>query len=466
MTMQAMAFRDRNWKRLLTEIEQGCVVPIIGPELLKVTVKGREMLLHDYLAGELAERLEVDVPDKATLGEVVWACRNLPGADPSEAYYEIWDILKGQQLPTPEPLRQLAQIDKLQLFISTTFDGLMAQALNEVRFGGEQRTLVRAFRKPGPGDDVARLEAAPIVYHVFGQAGTLPTFVLTEEDMLEFGHLWQDQDHRPPRLRSLLQDKYLAMLGCSFPDWFARFMLCALKFDSLFERSASTARRGVIADDRSRLDQELTLFLSRCNTQIYSDGGGIEFIRELSERWREHASKSPAATAPTAAAAAPGAKAEAGQEDGFAKGSIFISYASEDRSAAASISSALQAAGIDVWFDRNQLETGDDYRAKILRNIEQSSFFAPVISSHVLTTDRRFFRLEWSHAIEESRMRPTGIPFLLPIVIDNTQPTAPYLPAEFTQMQWENLPDGVTNENFVNLCKRRIRAMRRQEVSV
>ena len=460
--MQAMAFRDRNWKRLLTEIEQGCVVPIIGPELLRMNIKGREMLLNDYLAGELAGRLEVEVPENATLGEVVWAYRNLPGADPSEPYYEIWDILKAQPLPTPEPLRQLAQIDKLQLFISTTFDGLMSQALNEVRFAGEQRTLVRSFRKPGPGDDVARIEAAPIVYHVFGQAATLPTFVLTEEDMLEFGHLWQDQDHRPPRLRSLLQDKYLAMLGCSFPDWFARFMLCALKFDTLFERSTS-ARRGVIADERSRLDQELMLFLSRCNTHIYSDGGGIEFVRELSQRWSDHAPKSAPADAPTPSAA-PDGPAEAGNVDAFAKGSIFISYASEDRAAAAKISAALEASGIDVWFDRNQLETGDDYRAKILRNIEQSSFFAPVISRHVLTTDRRFFRLEWSHAIEESRLRPTGVPFLLPIVIDDTQPSAPYLPTEFTQMQWEPLPDGVTNENFVSLCKRRIRAMRRQEV--
>jgi hypothetical protein len=455
--MQMMAFRDRNWKRLLTEIEQGCVVPIIGPELLRITMAGREMLLHDYLAGELAKRLEVDLPGSPTLSEVVWAYRNMPATDPSEPYYEIWDILKERKLPTPEPLRQLAQIDPLQLFVSTTFDGLMAQALNEVRFGGEQRTIVRAFRKPGPLDDLGRVENAPVVYHVFGQAGSLPAFVLTEEDMLEFGHLWQDPDHRPPRLRSLLQDKYLAMIGCSFPDWFARFMLCALKHDSLFERTAG--RRGVIADEKSRLDQELMLFLSRSNTQIYSEGGGTQFVRELNERWRDHVLKS---------SSAPNQNVAAEPDDDshlFARGSVFISYASEDREAAAKVSSALETAGIDVWYDRKQLESGDAYRSKILRNIEQSSLFVPVISDHVLTTDRRFFRLEWSHAVEESRLRPSGAPFLLPVVIDETDSKAPYLPAEFTQVQWERLGNGAPIENFVSLCKRHIRSLRRQEVN-
>ncbi len=83
--------------------------------------------------------------------------------------------------------------------------------------------------------------------------------------MLEFGHLWQDQDHRPARLLSSLSDKYLVMLGCSFPDWFARFMLCALKFDTLFERNQG--RRGIFADELSKKDQELMLFLSRCNAR-------------------------------------------------------------------------------------------------------------------------------------------------------------------------------------------------------
>ena len=459
--MEPLAFRERNWKRLLTEIEQGCVVPVIGPELLSIRAGDRDLPLYQYLALELAKRLEVKVPENASLTEVVWAYRELSHGDASEPYYEVWDILKGLKFPTPQPLQILAGIEPLRLFITTTFDGLMAQAINEARYSGEVKTAVRVYRKPGPGDDINGVESQPLVYHLFGQANTLPTFVLTDEDLLEFAHLWQDQDHRPMRLRSLLADKYLLMLGCSFPDWLSRFILCALKYDTLFEKG--NGRRGVIADDRSRSDQRLTHFLSRCSTQIYPDGSGIEFVRELGERWKEHVAQStPAVAQPGARVNEPRPTAE--PSDVFVNGSIFISYASEDRAAAEKIKNALEAAGLDVWFDRKQLEIGDDYRAKILKNIEQSSFFMPILSQHVLTPERRFFRLEWSHALDESRLRPTGIPFVMPVAIDQTPPEDPLLPPEFGQIQWERLAGGAPGEEFVALCRRRIRSLRRQEV--
>lgn len=448
MATQQLVFRELDWKKLITKIDAGGVVPIVGPELLKITMDGREMLLQEYLARELAQRLKFEVAENASLNEVVSAYR--VNNDPSDAYFVIWEILEGK-LPTPEPLRQLAEIDKLQLFVSTTFDGLMTQALNEVRFGGDARTIPHAYRKPGPGEDVAKLETAPIVYQLFGKVSTEATFVLTQEDLLAFGRLWQNQDHRPPGLTSLLKDKYLVMLGCSFPDWFARFMLCAMKPYSLFTGTAE--RNGVIADEQSRSDKELMLFLSRCNTHVYPDGGGVEFVRELSKRWKEHvANSAPAARSPNA------------DPDSFVPGSIFISYASEDRKIAAQLSAALEAQGLDVWYDRKQLESGDDYRAKILHNIERSSFFVPVISEHVLTPDRRFFRLEWTHAIEELPLRPRGVPFLLPFAIDDTRSDAPLIPPEFKNVQWERVSAGGSTDNFVELCRRRVRSLRRQEV--
>jgi hypothetical protein len=156
----------------------------------------------------------------------------------------------------------------------------------------------------------------------------------------------------------------------------------------------------------------------------------------------------------------------AGTEQGaaeFKPGSVFLSYPSEDRATALLIKEALETAGIDVWLDTQDLETGDHYRRKIMKNIEQCSFFVPLISRHVLTNERRFFRVEWNFALEECNMRPPGVPFLLPVVIDETPLESAFIPSKFKEVHWENLPNGTVDDNFVSVCRKRIRDLRREE---
>lgn len=457
--MEIAIFRKSNWKRLMIEIEQGRVVPVVGAELLDVTVEGKGVPLYRHVTRELANRLEVDIPDEQSdMSEVVYAYSCRPGSDPSEPYYEVWNILQElQQVQPPEPLRQLARIEPFDIFLSASCDDFMAKALNEVRFHGESRTLSLSFKKRGTVEDIPPTSASerldpPVVYHAFGRANTLPMYVVTEEDLLEFGHLWQDEDRRPPRLTAVLRDKYLLMLGCSFQNWLSRFFLCGLKGDALFARQY---RQGVVADERTRRDEQLSLFLSRCQTQLYPQGGAREFVAELAHQWQEYTAE--ARVLPEQ----PRSDEAAGQM--FVKGSFFVSYASEDRAAASHIRQRLKTAGFDVWLDEQRLEAGDQYKRKILRNIEDSSFFLPIISHHVLTPQRRFFRLEWSHAIEEARLRPPEMPFILPLVIDDTPENAPFIPCEFTEVQWQRLPNGEVPDAFLDLCRRRIRERRRQE---
>lgn len=50
---------------------------------------------------------------------------------------------------------------------------------------------------------------------------------------------------------------------------------------------------------------------------------------------------------------------------GTPKGAVFLSYASQDAKAARRICEALQAAGIEVWFDQSQLRGGDAWDQSI-----------------------------------------------------------------------------------------------------
>ena len=55
-----MSDDSKQWSKLLQAIAKGVVIPIVGRDLLRIQVRGREQLLHDNLAHELSTRLEVD----------------------------------------------------------------------------------------------------------------------------------------------------------------------------------------------------------------------------------------------------------------------------------------------------------------------------------------------------------------------------------------------------------------------
>jgi hypothetical protein len=61
---------------------------------------------------------------------------------------------------------------------------------------------------------------------------------------------------------------------------------------------------------------------------------------------------------------------------------VFLSYASQDAEAARCICEALRAAGVEVWFDRNELVGGDAWDAKIRGQIASCALFVPVISAN------------------------------------------------------------------------------------
>ena len=51
---------DDAWEDLLNFIEERRVIPIVGPELLKVETESGPRLLYDWMADKLAAKLGVD----------------------------------------------------------------------------------------------------------------------------------------------------------------------------------------------------------------------------------------------------------------------------------------------------------------------------------------------------------------------------------------------------------------------
>jgi TolB-like protein/Flp pilus assembly protein TadD len=133
---------------------------------------------------------------------------------------------------------------------------------------------------------------------------------------------------------------------------------------------------------------------------------------------------------------------------------VFLSYAREDAGAARRIADALRAFGIEVWFDMSELRGGDVWDQKIRRQIKDCALFMPVISSQSEQRGEGYFRLEWKLAVERTHLLADGMPFLFPVVIDDTGEGDASVPEVFLKAQWTRLPAGEPTPQFIEHVKR------------
>jgi tetratricopeptide (TPR) repeat protein len=139
---------------------------------------------------------------------------------------------------------------------------------------------------------------------------------------------------------------------------------------------------------------------------------------------------------------------------------VFLSYASQDADAARSICEALRSGGVEVWFDQEGgLEHGDEWDAKIRRQIKECSLFIPLVSANTQARHEGYFRIEWDLAAERARGIASGVPFILPVVIDETREPDSLVPDRFRAVQWTHLPGGAVDpgvlQRFLKLWSHR-----------
>lgn len=140
---------------------------------------------------------------------------------------------------------------------------------------------------------------------------------------------------------------------------------------------------------------------------------------------------------------------------------VFLSYVREDAESVRRIADALRAFGVEVWFDMNELRGGDARDSKIRNQIRTCTLCIPVISAATQSRGEGYFRREWKIAVERTHDMASGVPFLIPVVIDDTTETEALVPEEFMRVQWTRLPMGVPTPEFVQQVKRLLEAPRK-----
>lgn len=454
----APGFSEEDWDILLTQIRDRTVVPIIGPELLDFSRDGKQASLDkrlvEVIRAKLAEQL--GAPQSGDSIEQLAYGYLRTGRNRRDFSTLVYNALRQGGFSPPPAIRKLAEIRDFDLFVSTTFDRLMEDALIEARPGEDIRAIAHSIASEAV--DLPPLPSqtgTTFVYQLFGKAQVLWDYVLTDDDMLSFVNKLRREGYRPVNLFSKLSKLNLLLLGCRFPDWLARFLLYTIHEERLFSEGASA----IVADQEIKENQSLAVFLQRHRSCIFNQGNAICFIDELHRRWTERYGQQ----ASTAVVRAPLVEGLAS----FQENSFFISYANEDLEPARRLAEALAKAGLPVWMDKSNLKSGDKYPELIYQYIEKSAFFIPIISKNTDDQERRFFRTEWNKAIAEAGKVHYEVNYLLPISIDGTTEKAAFIPPGFQGIHWhlceynDNFPGDFTNECLEQYRDRQRRQRRR-----
>jgi hypothetical protein len=223
---------DDFWEELLPRIKEGEVIPVVGPGAVTFGL-GDELLypsLAQRLPNELDPPLKFEKPPRE-LQEVIDAQR--AAEEPVERIYKrLHKMVVDPDLRPGATLAALAAVEGFQLFISTTFDPLLARAVESESPGGkpEERSGAATLRGACPDlpQELAALQYRH-VYQILGRAAPLRDFVVWDDDMLNFLLRLDQQLVLLPKLSDALQRSHFLVLGLSLADWLVRFFIQVVK---------------------------------------------------------------------------------------------------------------------------------------------------------------------------------------------------------------------------------------------
>jgi hypothetical protein len=453
---------EGDWKRLLRQIRSGYVVPVVGSQLaaggssavsVPRAVAEQLLALHDIPLDEGPA-----LPPFREINAVVSHLLEQGRVKAQALYVDIADLfaeVTRDPAMVPPAVRQLAEITDFRLFVSMTPDTMLASCLQQQQ--RLVREVVHAPKLPSdewqdlPPDWGSRPAGEAHVLYMFGKARAAPVFAIHDEDTLEYAHnVMARGSNVPVNFLKALQDRSLLLLGCSLPDWLERFFLRLTNKDRLSEK---TRHEWLI--EAPRTDGDLSAFLKRFSeaTEYVHLIPPAEFVAELHRRWCSE-QPGPAGAPPPKADTAP-----------VPHGAVFfISYSRDpDAPRAHRLYQALRSLGAadsEIWFDRSDLEPGQDFAREILEGIRSCHYFLPLLSDGARARSEAFVFDEWKTADE--RLRRMNRSFVVPLIVEGQ-----YTPERFRSLvvDWNRLdfgfaPDGVPDERTLSLLKQQLRTAR------
>jgi TIR domain len=451
---------EASWKRLLGQIRDGFVVPIVGCRLLvdadgnsglQATVARHVLAANGQSLGDNA------LPPFRELNEAVTRVRQNGPAKLQDIYTDVNEAIRGvtgsQGFVVPTPIRYLAEITGFRLFVTLTPDDLLAQSLRKHRAVNEiihSPKLPTSERKDLPNDWGERPGEVQLLY-LLGKSRPAPMFAIHDEDVLEYAHNVISRGSQvPTSFIGELQQRNLLLIGCNFPDWLSRFFLRATRQ----ERLGTQAERREWLVEPLKPEESLTCFLQSYSkdTEILSESQPMDFVAELHRRWMAEYGvvQSPPTASP---GGAPPSRAM-----------FFISFSrTTDLPRAEALFQALLKLGVmesEIWFDRQNIEPGQALRLRILDGIRNCRYFLALLSHEADSREEAFVFDEWNEA--NLRNKSMNREFIFPVVVDTDFKPDSYTAKPVQEGEWKELlfchaaegaPDDVMTAKLTRLLR-------------
>jgi hypothetical protein len=392
------ALNEQDWRILIATIHEKRCVLLLGPGVA-VAPDDPGVPLTTRLAHRLADQLP---PGEAT------NCDNL--AHVAQLYqhhfrarmkleFAVRDFYAPYSKATTVLHQELAKLP-FTLCVNTTLDHFLLNAFQDA--GKTPIHEFYDFRKARDSYLTDTDPSHPIVYDLYGNIGK-SSQVLTENDLLDF--LVNVINSTPP-LSPFIKARFkeattsFLFLGFGFRHWYVRILLHILQTHG--HENPSLALEDAVSFDYPEWPQT-AVFFEKQHLIEFRHQSWESFASTLREKYEEFIGSEPGETLELPADAP----------------RVFLCHSHQDRDRVASLAKQLQALGIAIWLDRQNLRGGDNWERQIPQVIRKQVDYVVILqSTAMLDKAESYFYKEINEALERQKGFAEGFRFVIPAQLE------------------------------------------------
>lgn len=399
----------RELRGLVERIKRGDCVLVLGPRLAVRAHDPEHRPLDELLAGDLMATLGLSQsgpsPSPVSLRRAADLHYRLR-QDREELELAVQDFYAREADSTTDFHRDLASLP-FRLCVSASPDSLMLTAFKGANKASQKGYY--SFKQTGDPRLVSPTEDKPLVYYLFGHYEDPRSMVLTEGDLIEFlVAIVRGVPPVPDQVRSVLADPAASFLflGFGFQNWYLRVLLQVMNVYG--HRSKAIAFEDIQFFTCPEHEQAVGFFSGDRLIDFRPLQWDL-FARQLRETFEMSVPRKAFDPTPIAPLATNAPRA-------------FVSYASEDREIVDVLAEKLEARGVRIWQDKQDLRAGDNWNQVLLDVIARRVDYVIVVQTTAMTTATRgVFNREIEAALvqqaEMGEFDGEKLRFLIPVKI-------------------------------------------------
>jgi len=392
---------DNEWRRLTSAIARGKCIAFVGQDAVIPDDEKAGRSLWGLLTQEILESLGQEELERDLDFFAAAERHDLIREDRFELEDCVSQFFSQYSISDVISHRQLAKLP-FPLYVHTGTDNLLYQAVRKEKPGS--RFSFYNYISEERTQNIAPTVDAPLVYNIYGYLSkSSSAAVLTERDLLDFiSAIMRKSPPLPSAVSRLFNDPEMSFLflGVRFHQWYGRILLQMLRETNRKYRSIALEKEGFF---RHPDQSAVAFFCNKAQKIEFKRIDPVEVLNELCERVTEE-QKVPVVDVP---ANAP---------------KVFISYASEDETLAASLAQEFQSAQIQPWIDKQELRGGDNWERQLHQVIDKHvDYFVFLHTRNMHKRDEGVFWAESDTALARQRRLRPGVRFYIPVAADDSE---------------------------------------------